>query len=231
MPIEYQSQWTMMRTVAAMFRNDPYVVFEPYNEPNHITWAQWILIMKRTLDSWRGVLGYRGLLIIDTPQFSWGFEPAYVRRLQQYDAALLGRADLVIANHRYPDGSLCFCGTSEASWVTTVGQYSSRFPIVGTELGIYDGFGGVGLEWGRSFLAYLDSTAIPHGFNGSVIFVWSWVNADSIIERATGHFTAWGQVVANGFLVHNFATASGASVGGSASASVSTPAVERRLPQ
>lgn len=204
---DYKSQFPMMRTVATMFRHNNRVVYEPYNEPNGMTWDQWIVLMERTLSYWRADIGYRGLLIADTPMYSWDFEPVYVRRLLQYDAALLGHADLVVANHRYPNGSPCFCGAERASWVAKVGQYVRQFPILGTEYGIADGIGPAELGWARGFLSYLSSTAIPSGFNGAIGFVWNWVDADTMTDPVTHQLNAWGDVAVSELLSRHFVSA------------------------
>ena len=51
------------------------------------------------------------------------------------------------------------------------------------------------LSWGKSFLTYLKDKAIPSGFNGALIFVWNWVDPNSMTDPTTGKLTAWGAAI------------------------------------
>jgi hypothetical protein len=192
---EYPTQLEMMSTVAAALRSDPDVLYEPYNEPNGMSWAQWAGLVKTTLAYWRRTIGYSGPLILDTPDYSWAFEPSWASDVVADDAALLGRPNVLIANHRYPNQQTCFCGAEEAAWVSMVGRYTRQIPVIGTEYGVYDGTGPEQLQWGRQFLDYVSTDAGPGGLNGAVAFVWDWVDPDSMTDTA-GALTAWGKVVA-----------------------------------
>jgi hypothetical protein len=200
---EYSKQFPMMKAVAATFANNPDVVYEPLVEPNGITLEQWLVTSERMLEYWRGTIGYRGIIIADTRNWSWSFNPSYVKALIQYDGALLGRPELLIANNRFPNGNPCFCETERAVWDSLVGQYIGKFPLVGTQYGISDGVGKAELKWGQDFAAYLKSYAIPSGFNGALAFVWNWVGPNTMTVALTGKLTAWGRAV-----VHSLASPS-----------------------
>jgi len=191
----YPSQLPMMRTVALMFRDNPGVIYEPFNEPHAISWDQWIVMSERTVQYWRATIGYRGVIIADTQFWSWSFDPNYVGALIRYDGALVGRPNLLIANHRYPNGNGCFCGSELASWDSLVGQYAHTFPLVGTEYGIADPIGPPELSWGQNFVTYLKDNAIPSGFNGALMFVWNWIDANTMTDPTTGKLTVWGTAV------------------------------------
>ena len=190
---EYPSQFPMMKAVAHLFRDNPDVVYEPFNEPNQINWDQWVVMSEKMVQYWRATIGYRGVIIADTKDYSFNFDPTYVGALIRYDGALLGKPNLLIANHRYPNRHTCFCGASFAGWESLVGQYIGRFPLLGSEYGIFNPIGPVELSWGESFLTYLKDKAIPMGFNGALIFVWNWVDPNTMTNLTTGKLTAWGK--------------------------------------
>jgi hypothetical protein len=191
---QYSTPFPMMKAVEAIFANNPGVIYEPYNEPHEISWDQWIVISEKMLLYWRGGIGYHGVLIADTQYWDWNFDPVYVTALLRYDKALLGSPNLLIANHRYPNGNSCFCGSERATWDSLIGQYIGKFPLIGTEYGIDDEIGPPELAWGQGLLTYLEDQAIPAGFNGAIMFVWNW-EPDAIAEPTTGALTPWGRAI------------------------------------
>jgi hypothetical protein len=198
---EYSTPFSMMKAVEFTFADNPGVIYEPYNEPREISWDQLIVISERMLQFWRGTIGYRGVLIADTQYWSWNFDPSYAAALLAYDRALLGRPDLLIANHRYPNGNTCFCGSERAAWNALVGQYIAKFPLLGSEYGDDDTIGPPELGWGQGFLTYLEDEAFSEGFNGAIIFVWNW-EPSAMVDSTTGDLTAWGQMVVDTITTH-----------------------------
>ena len=192
---EYPSQFPMMKAVALMFRSNPGVIYEPFNEPHQINWGQWVVMSEKMLQYWRATIGYRAVIIADTKDYSWNFNPSYVGALIRYDGALLGKPDLLIANHRYPNRHTCFCGPTFAGWDSVVGRYIGDFPLIGSEYGIFNPIGSVELSWGKSLLTYLKDEAIPSGFNGALMFTWNWVDPNTMTSPTTGKLTAWGAAV------------------------------------
>ncbi|MFZ2056808.1 MAG: cellulase family glycosylhydrolase [Acidimicrobiales bacterium] len=192
---DYAHQYPMMKAVAHMFSDNPGVIYEPLGEPNRISWEQWVVMSEKMLRYCRATMGYRAVIIADTDDWSWNFDPTYVRALIRYDGALLGKPNLLIANHRYPNRNTCFCGGTLRTWNSLVGQYIDHFPFVGSEYGIFNGIGSVELSWGKDFLSYLKHTAIPSGFNGALMFVWNWVDPNTMTNPKTGKLTAWGAAI------------------------------------
>jgi len=192
---EYSSAFSMMKAVEFTFAGNPGVIYEPLDEPHEISWSQWIAISERMLQYWRATIGYRGVIIADTEGWSWNFDPSYVNALISYDEALLGTPNLLIANHRYPNGNSCFCGAERATWDSVIGQYIGSFPLIGSEYGIEDVVGPPELAWGQDFVTYLKNNAIPSGFNGALMFVWNWINPNTMTDPATGKLTAWGTAI------------------------------------
>ena len=184
----YRADFPMMAAVARALRRDPWVFFEPDNEPNGVTVAQWLRVMEATDREWRRVIGYRGPLVMDTPGYSWSFPVQAAAALQHLDASLLGSApQLVFANQRYPDGVGCFCSTQQAQWQALVGRWVGHYPILGTEYGDFNAGFPVNGAWLVELARYLLHVAVPRGDNGMITFVWSWVDPNSL--TTTDHRT------------------------------------------
>lgn len=200
LPRDYRQDFPFMRSVVQALRRDPWVFYEPDNEPNGIATAAWRRVMSATVREWRGVLGYRGPLVLDTPGYSWTFPRRAVSSLQHLDASLLGGpSQLVFANHRYPDGAACFCGATKKAWLTTVGRWVSRYPILGTEYGAYVKGFPPNDRWLAEMVSYLRRRAVPKGDNGMIAFVWSWVDPSSLTRPNHVTLNASGRVVRRGY--------------------------------
>jgi hypothetical protein len=58
--------------------------------------------MTEVVSFWRDELGHDGVLLLDTIDYSWNFDPQVAQRLLDHDADPLGGAPaIVFANHRY----------------------------------------------------------------------------------------------------------------------------------
>ncbi|MBV8528803.1 MAG: cellulase family glycosylhydrolase [Candidatus Dormibacteraeota bacterium] len=201
-PDRYRAAFDMFTDVVhTLGGGNPWVIYEPWNEPHDVTWSQWLGPVKAAISAFRG-LGYRGPLFIDTIDWSWSFNPAVARSVMQADDTANGQAQIVFANHRYANGHSCFtCGkpvitgrsdTDADVWETEVGQYAAAFPIAGTEYGYYDyGANDPGPDpgWNAELLAYLADTKLEQGFNGYWDFVWDWNDANSMTTYPTDYVT------------------------------------------
>ena len=184
-----------MKAVADLFRRDPSVLYEPMNEPNDVEWTTWRSVTARVVSYWRKVIGYRGPLVLDTSGYSWNFDPASADAIIALDKGLLGRADVVFANHRYANQNTCFCGPEKQAFVDTIEGVVGKYAILGTEYGAFNGANPPHLEWNAEFLDYLATTSIPAGLNGAVAFVWHWIDPNTIAQPGTATLTPWGQIV------------------------------------
>jgi hypothetical protein len=192
----YESELPMMAVVAKLFSGMPNVIYEPYNEPNDISWTSWLPMIETTIKYWRTTIGYSGVLIIDTIDYSWIFSPTYATAVMNYDASILGRANLVFANHWYPNGDSCFCTDEQAQWMAIVGGYVRSFPILGTEYGISDGTGPTELSFGVEMLSYIANHSIPEGLNGAFVFAWNWIDPNAMTAGPRETLTPWGAAAA-----------------------------------
>jgi len=193
LPEEYRSEWPMVASVVKAVGADPDVIYEPYNEPNGISWSQWEQISEATLKFWRHDLRYRGVLVLDTIGYSSEFSPSAASTIEAADRSLLGGpSQVVFANHLYPLSLDCFCGQARSQWISGVGRWSAQFPILGSEYGIY-------IEGYRPHLSWMDGLlpvlvkAEGEGFNGVVLFVWNWADPNSLTSGGT-KLNAYGQL-------------------------------------
>ena len=187
-PAQASQVFPMMQRVVAAVGNDHNVMFEPWNEPNGVSWSQWLAVMTTTLTQFRSAFGYHGVLFIDTINWSWDFDPGQASALQAVDAALNGGTpELVFANHRYANANPCFCGSEATSWQSDVGRYVSAFPIAGTEYGYWNGDQNpVQPTWNAQLLTAI-AALVPAGFNGYCDFVWDWVDPNTMVGGAGYH--------------------------------------------
>ena len=190
----YRQLWSMMDAVVKEVGHDPNVMFEPYNEPNGIDWTAWTEVMKATLTEWRQVFHYKGVLILDTINYSWDLARSPLAAVQSADRALQGgAAQVVFANHRYPDGETCPCGVALQGFQDSLERWASSFPIIGTEYGVYSAGYAPNDEWMSALLGKVPAMERA-GLNGAILFVWNWVDPNSLSHGPGGRLTAYGRL-------------------------------------
>jgi hypothetical protein len=193
----YQDVFPMMRDVREALRPWPSVVYEPFNEPHDVTWEQWEPVMEDVVRFWREDLDYSGVLLLDTINYSWSFDPDVATRMLELDAELLdGPSTVLFANHRYANDQPCFCGEELATWQEEVGRHAEDFPLVGTEYGRWTGPDFEPQDqWNAEFAAHIADEAIPGQFNGYIAFVWDWVDENTMTEDEGAQLNEYGQMV------------------------------------
>lgn len=210
-PTRYGSAFQMMTDVHRTLGNDDRVFYEPFNEPNSFgdQWNAWGNAMRATVTHWRSI-GYRGVLLIDTPVWSHAYDDNAMSALERHDAAqagMGGKHQLVWAKHDYanegwPDGGNTF---SPTKWRNDTGGAQRDHVIWETEFGNYNGDPStVHLSWSqqasRFFADELDNTARPN-FAGATPFVWGpWWDANALTAADNTTPTAWGRAVRDGLL-------------------------------
>jgi hypothetical protein len=189
----YRTSFPMMKAIAERVASFDNVVYEPWNEPRASEWEPWAKAMTATIEFFREELGYRGLLVLDTIDYSWSFSPSWARRLQGVDRAILGYPNLAFANHRYANESTCFCDGVLAAWQEEVGAHVDNFPIVGTEYGY----------WNRDWLPSptFSTQLVDHlvemtrrGFGGYGAFTWFWLDPNTMTKNDLTTLTPFGEI-------------------------------------
>ena len=153
------------RQVASLYRDDPRVWFELYNEPHDVSWAvwrngggvtdaqhqlQWQAVGMQQLYSAVRATGARNIVIAGG--LNWAYD---LRGLPQY--ALAGY-NLAYAVHPYD-----YAGKQPADWPADFGQAAQTYPVLATEFGEFD----CGTTYEQSFISY----AAAHGIGWTA---WAW---------------------------------------------------------
>jgi hypothetical protein len=128
----YASIYALMEAVSAATSNDPWLIWEPCNEPNDnstgtFTWALWQTAMKGIINCLRTTCGYTGVIVIDP--LNWansgahglGFSDTDYTAIETYSAGLNGGThNIAFAVHQYyyPSWSALTQG-STGGWSTS----------------------------------------------------------------------------------------------------------------
>ncbi len=194
-PQRYEESFEFMRAVDRRVGGEANVMFEPMNEPRQISWDEWVEATSATVRFWREDLGYDGVLVLDTINWSWSFDPDVADELLQLDTELLGEPNLLFAIHRYANDSTCFCGDELVHWEDTVGQHIDEYPIVVTEIGnVNEGFPPQP-QWVDQFVDHLVNEGVDDGLNGVLAFTWRWQDENSMTDWDGVNLTPFGTQV------------------------------------
>jgi hypothetical protein len=191
-PERYEESFEFMRAVHERVGNEPNVMIEPMNEPREISWDQWIEATSATVRFWREELGYDGVLILDTIDWSWSFDPDAADELLEVDTDLLGQPNLLFAIHRYANERSCFCDDELEQWESNVGQYIADYPIIVTEVGNFNEGMAPQPEWVDQFVDHLVTDGIDSGLNGVLAFTWRWEDQNTMTESDGVSLTPFG---------------------------------------
>lgn len=162
--------------------DNPYVMFNPWCEPGIVAHDIWYRHFELTIRSLRS-MGYKGVIFIDTPTWSWTFREVQVSG--HVDRLLALDENICFANHRYPQGDLEkgyeYLGDARRKHVEEVLQYVGKYPILGSEYGWHaflDGPGGASQNhplWISQLLDHFVDVDIPAGLNGVLLWKWNWM--------------------------------------------------------
>ncbi|GAA2720462.1 cellulase family glycosylhydrolase [Cellulomonas aerilata] len=177
---------------------NPGVIWEPFNEPNDVSTAEWRDTTEAVIRHYRGTLGYEGVLQIDTPGWSWEVPMKEIRQLIALDATLTGtdESNLVVANHRYGNDDTDF----SASSTDPVFANMDEIPIVGTEHGFHNGPQGGTDSWMSDYLSYLGEDAVADGHGGAYVFAWHWADDNRVTEDDYSTLTPQGTIWVEDYL-------------------------------
>jgi hypothetical protein len=210
-PSRYASAFAMMSDVYAALGRDDHVFYEPFNEPNSFgdTWNAWSRAMRATVTHWR-TIGYRGVLIIDTPDWSHAYDDAQMTALEVHDSqatGMAGKHQLIFAKHDYANEGWANGGNTfePAKWRAETGGTQRKHLIWETEYGNYNGDPStVHLSWSQqasSFFADEFLNTSRTNYVGATSFVWGpWWDANALTDTSNSTPTAWGRAVRDNFL-------------------------------
>lgn len=198
-PAQYHNAFQMMSDVVAAIGDDPYVFYEPWNEPNNVNWAQWQTVIQTTLTHWRSAIGYNGVLFLDMINHSSVFDASYVNTVAAHDSSLLGgNPQAGFVKHNYAMGASSF---DESNWRSTTGNESHV--ILESEFGNWTGGSDNNQNWANEACAFFAQEYTTRGsYAGACSFVmgpWSDANAMTAVDNVTPT-VPWGSQVKDMFL-------------------------------
>jgi uncharacterized repeat protein (TIGR01451 family) len=181
--------------------DDPRVFYEPFNEPNNVSWDQWLPAMKAAVSQFRTTAGYQGMLIIDTTTWSHDYSDQYMGELEAYDATLTsaGQPNIVFARHDYTnDYGNNFTG---GAWIANTGGTETAHVIYETEFGNYNGPGIQSNGWSAAITSYFKTDLFDRsnvaGADAFLFGNWSDANAMSSDPSGNAPTNPWGNDVQN----------------------------------
>ncbi len=209
----YSEAFPMMEAVIKQLgATNPWVFYEPFNEPNGISEAQWVTAMTATDNLFRAQ-GYKGILVMDTNQYSHQFDATDMQNLQANDAKQAGMnntSQIIFAKHDYsnefPNPSTFDTTDWENNSYGTGTWNLSEFPVWETEFGNYN-VGSENLNWSSEAATAMAGYVNNGTLVGASAFVWNWVDPNTITYNSDQNGstsdttpTQWGGYVENNFL-------------------------------
>jgi hypothetical protein len=202
---QYAYAFPMMGDVHAALKradgtDDPFVFYEPFNEPNNVTWDQWLPAMKAAVAQFRQTAGYQGLLVIDTTTWSHDYSDAYMGQIEAYDATLTEshQSNIAFARHDYTnDYGNNFTG---AAWTSNTGGSETAHVMYETEFGNYNGPGIQSDAWSAAITGYFKTDLYDRSnVAGADAFLFgNWSDANAMSSDSAGNApTTWGSDVEN----------------------------------
>jgi endoglucanase len=202
---QYAFAFPMMKDVHDALKlpdgsDDPAVFYEPFNEPNGVTWAQWTTAMEATVTQFRTALGYQGLLVLDTTTWSHDYSDAPMSQMETFDATLTqsGKANIAYARHDYCNdyGNVW----SGAKWIANTGGTATAHVMFETEFGNYNGTGNQSDTWAAAATAYFKTDLFdrPNVAGAEAFLFGNWFDANAMSNDPAGaQPTTWGTDVTN----------------------------------
>jgi hypothetical protein len=190
---QYAFAFPMMKDVHDALKlangsDDPAIFYEPFNEPNGVTWAQWTTAMQATLMQFRQTIGYQGLLVLDTTTWSHDYSDGPMSQMETFDATVTssGKANLAFARHDY-------CNDynnvwSSATWIADTGGTATAHVMFETEFGNYNGTGNQSDTWSAAVTAYFKTDLFDRSnVAGAEGFLFgNWFDANAMSSDAVG---------------------------------------------
>ncbi|MCK9922459.1 hypothetical protein MXD61_11305 [Frankia sp. AgPm24] len=203
----YQRAFPMMTAVMDALGDDPTSIAEPWNEPNGISDGQWYTAMRDTITHFRTVIGYTGILILDPNIWAHAYDHTLFTNLENHDASLIGRPNLLFAKHDYPNDypSNTFDATT---YVNATGGADTSHLRLETETGIYNGPTVNVPAFGAAITTYLAARMQTQiNLAGAAMFVWgNWYDPNALTTGDYQTPTTWGGYAKNNFFANATAT-------------------------
>lgn len=217
------SNFTIWNQIATALKqadgsHDPYVFWEPLNEPDLPTadWTSWLTAFKAISAYFRGTIGYHGVLVCDGLQGSSLWDDTSFAALCAYDATQGGmtRHQIGFAHHDYALTNTASTfdpyGWRNGTLGGTATQYGDdRYVRFETEFGNYVAGSGGNTQWaGQAATFFGGHFAQSQSYAGGQAFLWGpWSDANAMTGPGNNYTeTAWGTTAKTNFLLAAGAT-------------------------
>ncbi len=207
---DYSQAFPMMSAVIdALGATNPWVFYEPFNEPHNVSTNQWLSAMEATDTLFRSD-GYTGILLFDTNDYSHEYNDSAMTQLENYDAVQAGMNNtnqVIFAKHdyanEYPNSS---SGFDAAYWPkndfgTSTWNFTKHL-VWETEFGNYNGsLSTISYPWSAGAAAWMAQQVNNGTLVGATAFVFGpWYDANAMTGSNYTTPTRWGGYVKNDFL-------------------------------
>lgn len=166
---------------------EPYLIMNPFNEPaNFSSWSAWVTANKTILDYLRNTAGFKGIVMLDTPEWASETDTASYQAITDYDAGLLGgKANVGFDNHWYPNMPVTGSGYVDKSMTA-----AKSYPVAIGELGQENpGASPLTPQYVTDVLNMVLNTGIPSGHNGVFAWIWHWCDINGMTDPWDGYVT------------------------------------------
>ncbi len=200
----YQQALTVMGAVIEQLGRDERIIYEPWNEPNNITDAQWLTAMRATVTTFRTQIRYRGVLMLNSTNWSHNYLDSMYTELEALDASTLGsHHQLVFNRHDYADDypNLTWNATT---WYNAVGGNQSKHVICESEFGNWNGSDTtMSITWSQAAASFFGTRAQTQPtFAGAIAFLYGpWYDGNATTGSDFVTPTAWGAAVRDRLLL------------------------------
>jgi hypothetical protein len=208
---DYSQAFPMMTDVVnALGPTNPWVIYEPFNEPNNVSESSWLSAMVATEKEFRNN-GYKGILLLDTDGWSHVYNDADMTTLENDDAGLSGMNStnqIIFAKHDYANEGFSSpdSGFDSAYWPSnddgsTAWNFSKHL-VWETEFGNYNGGSGTEhLAWSQGAATWFNQEVSNGTLAGAEAFVFGpWYDANAMTSSDNITPTQWGGYVKNNLL-------------------------------
>jgi hypothetical protein len=208
----YPEAFPMMTAVInKLGPNNPWVFYEPFNEPNNISESEWLAAMQATEQLYRDN-GYTGILVLDTNNYSNIYNDTDMTTLETNDASLTGmngKNQIIFAKHDYATKytNNPAVGFTPSQWPNNNGATStwdfSKHLVWETEFGNYNIVNSqafTSYPWSQGAAAWMAAKVNDGTLVGATAFVFTWTDPNSMTTGDDITPTQWGGYVENDFL-------------------------------
>ena len=133
-------------SVAERYKNDPWVIYDIFNEPFRITWTDWRPVAQQLVDV---VQSHNSRALVLVPGVSWAYDLSHVKQDP------VQRQNIVYDTHPYPGGTVWF-----GPWDSYFGYLTNYYPVFASEWGFEPGASDQNLDgtvqsYGQPIVAYM----------------------------------------------------------------------------